>query len=134
MTSAFDPSFALSPDSITVRFAQHAAYMEAVIAGFKSPAGVAAVIAAIGDEIRKAQAQRVLIDVRQAIGQMSVTDHADVGTLLARHLGPVRCAVVAAADRPRGEIEPAARQGGIDYKPFDDATEAVEWLLQGLAR
>jgi hypothetical protein len=134
MSSAFDSRFALSPDSITVRFVHHPAYMEAVVAGFKSPAGVAAVIARIGDEVRKSKAERVLIDVRQAVGQMSVTDHADVGVVLAHHLGAVRCAVVARADRPRGEIEPAARQGGLEYKPFDESREAVEWLLQGLTR
>jgi hypothetical protein len=63
-----------------------------------------------------------------------MTDHAEVGVVLAHHLGSVRCAVVARADRPRGEIEPAARQGGMEYKPFDESAEAVEWLLQGLIR
>jgi hypothetical protein len=134
MTASFNPPFALSPDSITVAFVHHAGYLEAVVAGFKNPAGVAAVLARIGAEIRKAQVERVLIDVRQAIGQMSATDHRDVGVVLARHIGPVRCAVVARADRPRGEIEPAARNGGVDYKPFDETGEALEWLLQGVAR
>jgi hypothetical protein len=134
MTAAFAPPFSLSPDAITVRFVHHAAYLEAVVAGFKSPAGVVAVIATIGDEIRKAQAKRVLIDVRQVIGQMSATDHANAGAVLARHIGPVRCAALALADRPRGEIEPGARQGGVDYKAFEDSGEAVEWLVQGVAR
>lgn len=130
MTDGFDPPFALSPDSTTVRFVHHPAYVEAVVSGFKNPAGVAKVIAAIGDAVRQAHAQRVLIDVRQVIGQMSSTDHAGVGALLARHIGPVRCAVVARADRPRGEIAPAARDGGVDYRAFDDTATALEWLVQ----
>ena len=129
MAAAPHAPFALSPEAMAVRFVQHPAHLEAVVHGFKSPDGAAAVVARIGEEVRRLQSQRVLIDVREVIGQMSVSDHANVGALLAHHLGPVRCAVVARADRPRGEIEPAARQGGVDYRPFDSVDEAVVWLL-----
>ena len=133
MTSGFVPPFAMSPDAIAVRFESQGQYLEAVVSGFKSPAGVAKVIVQIGEAVRQAGAQRVLIDVRQVIGQMSTTDHAAVGELLARHLGAVRCAVVARADRPKGEIAPAARSGGVDYAAFDDTVDAVPWLLQDAA-
>jgi len=73
----------------------------------------------------------VLIDVRQVIGQMSTTDHASIGAVLALHIGQVRCAVVARADRPRGEIAPLARQGGVVYQDFDEVADAVQWLLEG---
>ena len=130
MTAGPHAPFALSPDAMAVRFVQHPAHLEAVVSGFKSPDGVAAVIARMGEEVRRTQARRLLVDVREVIGQMSVTDHANVGVLLAHHIGSIRCAVVARADRPRGEIEPAARRGGVDYRPFDHPDEAVEWLLQ----
>lgn len=133
MAAGFQPPVALSPDSLSVSCTVREGYLEAIVTGFKSPAGAAAVIASIGDAIRQARATRVLIDVRQVIGQMATTDHANVGEVLARHLGSVRCAVVARADRPRGEIEPAAREGGVDYKAFEDAGEAVDWLLQPTA-
>lgn len=125
----FEPPFALSPGAISVRFVHHAAYLEAVVSGFKSPAGAAAVVAKIGEEVRRVRVQRVLIDVRQVIGEMAASDHAGVGAVLAHHIGSVRCAVVARPDRPKGQIEPAARQGGVDYKPFDGVEEAIEWLL-----
>lgn len=133
MTAA-DFSSPMSPDAMSVDFTQQPAYLEALVSGFKSPAGVAAVIVRIGEAVRATGAERLLIDVRQVIGQLSSTDHAGVGALLAAHIGPVRCAVIARADRPRGEIEPSARKGGVEYKPFDGRAEAVEWLLQGCTR
>jgi len=122
--------FAMSPEAIRVDFVHHAAYLEAVVSGFKSPAGVAEVIVRIGQALRKAQLDRVLIDVRRVAGQMSTSDHAGVGAALARSLGRAKCAVVARADRPRGEIAPSAQAGGVDYCAFDDTPEAVQWLTQ----
>jgi hypothetical protein len=115
---------------MSVRLVQHDTHLEATVSGFKSPAGAASVIAQIGAAMRAGPFERVLIDVRPVIGQMSATDHAGVGQVLALQIGPARCAVVARADRPRGEIAPAARQGGVVYRDFDEAGEALHWLLQ----
>ena len=130
MNTDFDPPFALSAQAIDVRVTRHSKHLEAVVSGFKSPGGAVTVVARIGEAIRHSGLDRVLIDVRGVIGQMAAVDHADVGSALASHFGSVRCAVVARADRPRGEIAPTARAGGVDYQAFDNPEPAIAWLLE----
>ena len=130
MNAEFQPPFAMSAQALDVQVACHPDYVEAVVSGFKSPAGAIAVVARMGEALRQSGLARILIDVRDVIGQMATVDHGDVGSALARHLGPVRCAVVARADRPRGEIAPKARAGGVDYEAFDDPEAARTWLLE----
>lgn len=130
MTAGPDLPFALSPDAMQVTLTPRDGYLEAVVTGFKSPAGVTGVLVKIGQALRDAQLTRVLIDASRAVGQMSTSDHAAVGVAVAQYLGPVRCAVVARADRPRGEIAPAALAGGVDYRAFDELANAESWLLR----
>lgn len=123
--------FALAPDALKVRFIEHPKFLEAVVTGFKSPVSVSNVLAQIGQAVRDAKLDRVLIDATNVVGQMSTSDHAGIGAAVARHLGAVRCAVVARPDRPRGEIAPSAQAGGVDYRAFDDRLSAVAWIDRG---
>ncbi|MBE7942777.1 MULTISPECIES: STAS/SEC14 domain-containing protein [Ramlibacter] len=129
MTHDGNLPFALSRDAIRVELALRDGFLDATVSGFKSPEGAMAVLARIAQALRDARQSRVLIDVTAVIGQMSGSDHAALGAALAAQFGPVRCAVVARADRPRGEIGPAASAGGVNYQAFDDREAALQWLV-----
>lgn len=124
--SSSDP---LSEHSITVRFTQHAHYLEAWLSGFVNPAASRAALHEIADEVRRTGARRVLIDTGGLIGQLTQSEHASVGEYLAPLFGSARVAGVAPIGRPVGEIAPAARHSGADYLGFGTRAEALAWLL-----
>lgn len=121
----------LSAQSITVRFIQHADYLEAVMHGFVNAVASTAALRQIADEVRRTGATRLLVDTGPLIGQLTKSEHASAGEQVAKLFPGVRVAGIAPIGRPVGEIAPAARRKGADYLGFATRAEALDWLLAG---
>jgi hypothetical protein len=127
----FDP---LSEQSITLRFVRHPQFLEAALHGFVNPRASSAALEEIAGEVRRLGAPRVLIDTGGVIGQLTQSEHADVGRHIASLFGTTRVAAIAPIGRPVGEIAPTARSNGGDYMGFRTRAEALAWLLGEQAR
>jgi hypothetical protein len=118
----------LSGRSITVRFIHHPDYLEAVLHGFVNVAASKAALHEMADEVRRTGAQRLLVDTGPLIGQLTQSEHALIGELVATLFASVRVAGIAPVGRPVGEIAPTARRNGADYLGFATRAEALAWL------
>jgi hypothetical protein len=115
----------LSEQSITVRFVQHPEFLEAALHGFINFGASSSAVQQIADEVRRIDAHRVLIDTGGVIGQLTQSEHAELGRLIASLFGATRVAAIAPIGRPVGEIAPSARSSGGDYMGFSTRAEAL---------
>jgi hypothetical protein len=99
-----------------------------VLHGFVNVAASKAALHEMADEVRRTGAQRLLVDTGPLIGQLTQSEHACIGELVATLFASVRVAGIAPVGRPVGEIAPAARRNGADYLGFATRAEALAWL------
>jgi hypothetical protein len=118
----------LSPTSLQVVFIARPTHLEAEISGLASPEGARAVLVQIGHEAARQEARRVLLNCLGILGQTAPYDHQQLGLVLARHLGGVRCALVTSPSKLRGVMGASAQAAGADYGAFTSLAEAVAWL------
>ena len=130
MNSSSPTADPLSEQSITVRFVTQPKFLEAALHGFINFGASSAAVNQIADQARQTGAQRVLIDTGGVIGQLTQSEHAELGRHIAAVFGSTRVAAIAPVGRPVGEIAPSARHLGCDYMGFATRAQALDWLLR----
>jgi hypothetical protein len=88
------------------------------------------VLGELGDAVRAAGKDRVVVNLMGLVGWLGVPERTNVGALMAKHLaGTKKVAFFIQKEKIVGVVEAEARRLGLDVRILPSYEEAVTWVL-----